>query len=254
MVRDWNNQYRTAARPPRQRGSKLCLTTVTRSSCVDGAQTEGPASMKIPAWRSWAWICTIREFAVRQGAQRDHQRLPDRDQSGPIHRRVRRADARPHSSRGEHSERVGSPPPGVARPRGDRRRPQLRADGRQSIAPNNDRSTRSAHRDGRVRDRRLTSGVSPLGGTAPCADRARGAGCAVRTRTRYIAVRGVRPAQRTDRRGRCTHRVRRAGEPPVANSRLSRCRLLSGARPAEIHHLAPTSAEPDHLEAEVASY
>ena len=35
------------------------------------------------------------------------------------------ARRRAHSARGEYGERVGGPPPGVTRPRGDRRRPEL---------------------------------------------------------------------------------------------------------------------------------
>ena len=76
-----------------------------------------------------------RESVVHQSRRRHDHRPPHRHQSGAVHRRAGRAAAGPHPARGEHRERVGRPPPGVARPRGDRRESELRADVRARGCP-----------------------------------------------------------------------------------------------------------------------
>ncbi len=126
--------------------------------------------------------------AVKQSGRRHDHRPPDRHEPGAVHRRVGGAAARAPSAGGEHGERVGGAPPGVARPRGDRGGPELRADVCQSVAAQQDRHARCRHPDGRLRNGRLAARVSALGGATPWRAELAVRDALVRTRTRYIAL------------------------------------------------------------------
>ena len=89
---------------------------------------------------------------------------------------VRRAGAGDDPPRGQHRERVGRRAPRAARPHGDRRRPELRADVRDPQPADQDRQARRPRAHAGLRARRLPAGVPALPGAGPRPGRARGAG------------------------------------------------------------------------------
>ena len=127
-----------------------------------------------------------RESQLCTLARRRHgRRAAHRHEPRAVHRRVRDPGAGAHSARGEHRERVGRAASRGARPRGHRRRPELRADVRDALAAGEDGQARCAHAGRGASARRLSPGASGVGG-APA--RARGARRARRARAHAHAV------------------------------------------------------------------
>ena len=114
-----------------------------------------------------------RDPAVSPAARRPHHPRAHRHLPRAVHAHLRRAGAGARPPRGQHRERVGGRAPRAARPPGDRRRPELRADVRHAHPAHQDRQARRAGADAGVCPRRLPPRVSALGGAGARAGGAR---------------------------------------------------------------------------------
>ena len=107
--------------------------------------------------------------ALHPGRGRRAERAAHPHHSRAVRRRPGRPAAGPHPPRGLDRERVGGALSGRARPRGDRRRPELRPDVRDPDAEDQDRSARCAGAGRGLPAGGVPPGASAVRRPAPCA-------------------------------------------------------------------------------------
>ena len=121
------------------------------------------------AGRREATSSTMHRCISRCSTSTDITRAARPHHSCVVRRRPRRPPTGPHPPRGLNGERVGGAVSGTARPRGDRRRPELRPDVRDPPRQDQDRPTRCPGAGRGLPTGGLPSRPSALRCPAPCA-------------------------------------------------------------------------------------